>query len=87
MKLNSFLKRLTSRKFLMALAGFLMGLFTLLKIDQSTSVQVVGLIVSGISIAGYLIAETTLDHANIMNEYDSANYAEEEPTDENKIGF
>ena len=53
----------------MSLGGFLMGLFALLKIDHDVSVQVVGLILSGISIAGYLIAETSLDQLGMENNW------------------
>lgn len=69
MKGINILKKMTSRKFLISLGGFLMGLFALLKVDHDVSVQVVGLILSGISIAGYLIAETSLDQLGMENNW------------------
>lgn len=84
MKNKELLKKMTSRKFLLALAGFLMGLFTLLRVDKETSIQVVGLIVSGVSIGGYLFAEGTLDYVGMTYSDNPKHEATEDSQSEEK---
>lgn len=74
-------RKLTSRKFWMAVAGFVSGLLVAFGRSEATAVTVSGLIMSGASVLGYLLAEGLTDSAG-------AGGAEVEvPEEENRIGF
>lgn len=57
------IRKLTSRKFWMAIAGFVSGLLVALGEDAATAETVSGLIMSGASVLGYLLAEGLSDAA------------------------
>lgn len=57
------IRKLTSRKFWLALAGFIAGLYVALGGDAETAETVSGLIMSGASVLGYLLAEGLTDAA------------------------
>ena len=56
-------RKLTSRKLWMAVAGFVAGLIVALGKSQATEETVSGLIMSGASVLGYLLAEGLADSA------------------------
>ena len=72
-------RKLTSRKLWMAVAGFVAGLLVALGQSAATAETVSGLIVSGASVLGYLLAEGLTDSAGAGG----AGASEEE----NRIGF
>lgn len=57
------IRKLTSRKLWVALAGFIAGLYVALGGDAETAETVSGLIMSGASVLGYLLAEGLTDAA------------------------
>ena len=70
MKWNDIARKLTSRKFWMAVAGFVAGLLVALGQSAETAETISGLIMSGASVIGYLIAEGLTDAANTKAEDD-----------------
>lgn len=57
-------KKLTSRKFWLALAGFISGLIVAFGGAESTAQTVSGCILQGASVVGYLLAEGLTDAFN-----------------------
>ena len=57
-------RKLTSRKLWMAIAGFVAGLLVALGESAATAETISGLIMSGASVLGYLLAEGLADSAN-----------------------
>lgn len=57
-------RKLTSRKLWMAVAGFVAGLIVALGESAELAETVSGLIMSGASVLGYLLAEGLADSAN-----------------------
>ena len=72
-------RKLTSRKLWMAIAGFVAGLLVALGESAETAETISGLIMSGASVLGYLLAEGLADSANA-----EVIVTEEE---QNKIGY
>lgn len=72
-------RKLTSRKLWMAIAGFVAGLIVAFGKSEATAETVSGLIMSGASVIGYLLAEGLADSANA-----EVIVTEEE---QNKIGY
>lgn len=72
-------RKLTSRKLWMAVAGFVAGLIVALGESAELAETVSGLIMSGASVLGYLLAEGLADSANA-----EVIVTEEE---QNKIGY
>jgi len=60
---EAIIRKLTSRKLWVALAGFVAGLYVALGGDAETAETVSGLIMSGASVLGYLLAEGLTDAA------------------------
>ena len=56
-------RKLTSRKFWLALAAFVSGLIAAFGGTQSTAESVAGLILQGAAVLGYLLAEGLTDAA------------------------
>lgn len=61
MKKEDLVRKLTSRKFWMAVAGFVSGLIVALGESAATAETISGLIMSGASVLGYLLAEGLAD--------------------------
>ncbi len=57
-------RKLTSRKFWVALAGFVSGLIVLANGTQETADKISGAILSGGAVVGYVIGEGLADSAN-----------------------
>lgn len=64
MKKENIIRKLTSRKFWVAVAGFVSGLIIALDGDAETAETISGLILQGASVLGYLVAEGLTDAAN-----------------------
>lgn len=59
-------KKLTSRKFWMALALFVSDLIIAFGGTQDTAVQITGLIMAGAAVVAYIIGEGLVDAANAV---------------------
>lgn len=64
MKKEDLIRKLTSRKFWFALAGFVAGLIAAFGGSEATAAEVSGLIMSGASVLGYLLAEGLADYSH-----------------------
>ena len=64
MKKENIIRKLTSRKLWVAVAGFVSGLIIALDGDAETAETISGLVLQGASILGYLLAEGLADAAN-----------------------
>lgn len=58
------IRKLTSRKLWVAIAGFVSGLIIAFDGDAETAETISGLILQGASVLGYIIAEGMTDAAN-----------------------
>lgn len=74
MRREELLRKLTSRKLWMAIAGFVSGVILALGGDESRATAVAGIILQGASVLGYLLAEGLTDAA--VTEYRSEDYTE-----------
>ncbi len=63
--MKAFLKKLTSRKFLAAIAGFIAGLAMAFGLDESIVSSVAGAVVSIGSVVTYIITEGCIDAAAV----------------------
>ena len=61
--LQEIIRKLTSRKFWIAVAGFVSGLIIAFGGSESEAAEVAALILSGASVLGYLLAEGLSDAA------------------------
>lgn len=68
MKEINWKRKLTSRKFWVAVVGFATPLMTMLNVSDNTAVQVTALIMSGGTLIAYIIGEGMTDAANIETE-------------------
>lgn len=68
MKEINWAAKLTSRKFWLALAGFVSGLLLAFNVDSETAESISGLIMSGASVIAYIIGEGLADAAGAKNE-------------------
>lgn len=60
-------RKLTSRKFWAAVAGFVSGLIVAFGAAEATATQVTGLILSAGSIVAFILGESQIDAANVGN--------------------
>lgn len=63
MKKEDIIRKLTSRKFWIALAGFVSGLITAFGGSAGTAETVAGCILQGASVVGYILAEGLTDYS------------------------
>ena len=72
--------KLTSRKFWMAIVGFISGILMAFKVDAQTVETISGVVMAGASVIAYIIGEGLADaaHAN-----DDIYYIEDDSEDEN----
>lgn len=63
MKKIDWTRKLTSRKFWMAIVGFVTPIMTMLQVSESTAVQVTALIMAGGTLIAYIIGEGLTDAA------------------------
>ena len=64
MKKEDIIRKLTSRKFWVAVAGFVSGLIVAFDGDAETAETISGLILQGAAVLGYLVAEGLADSSN-----------------------
>lgn len=65
MSKSDIIRKLTSRKFWVAVAGFVSGLIVAFGGSESSAVTVSGIIMQGAVVLGYLLAEGLADAANV----------------------
>ena len=70
-------RKLTSRKFWMAVVGLVSGLLMAFKIDGETVETISGVIMSAASVIAYIIGEGMADAANATNLIDDTEGAKE----------
>ena len=68
MNKDDIIRKLTSRKFWLAVAAFVTGILTALKVDAGTAETVSGLIMAGASVIAYILAEGLVDAENKSEE-------------------
>lgn len=68
MNKDTIIRKLTSRKFWMALAAFVSGLIVAFGGESTTAETVAGLIMQGAAVVGYLLAEGLTDAAALKAE-------------------
>lgn len=61
---QNIIRKLTSRKLWVAVAGFVSGLIVAFDGDAETAETISGLILQGAAVLGYLVAEGLADSAN-----------------------
>ena len=64
MSKQALIRKLTSRKLWLALAGFISGLIVALNGEPTTAETVTALILSGASVVGYILGEGLADSGN-----------------------
>ena len=64
MEKENIIRKLTSRKFWVAVAGFVSGLVVAFNGDAETAETISGLILQGAAVLGYLLAEGLADSAH-----------------------
>lgn len=57
-------RKLTSRKFWLAIAGFVMGVLLAFGISEAEASQIGGIIMSAASVVAYIVGEGLADSAN-----------------------
>lgn len=65
--MKNFFKKLTSRKFLAALSGIVLGIAIIFGVDGDTVTTVAGAVTSLISTVTYIIAEGKIDANSVAN--------------------
>ena len=63
--MKSFLSKLTSRKFLAAIAGLVSGIAMVFGLDESIITQVSGAVISVASVIAYIVTEGKIDAAAV----------------------
>lgn len=61
MDIEQIVRKLTSRKLWLAVAGFVSGILVAFKVDAETVETISGLIMSGASVIAYIVAEGLVD--------------------------
>ena len=64
MNKEDLIRKLTSRKFWLAVATFVTGLLAAFKVDSGTVETVSGLIMSGAAVVAYIVSEGLVDANN-----------------------
>ena len=61
--------KLSSRRFWLAICGFIGGILMAMKMDETTVTQVTGIIMSGASVLAYILGESWTDAAGAQAGY------------------
>lgn len=64
MKKQEIIRKLTSRKFWLAVAGFVTPLLLAFGVAEDTATRVTGIIMAGADVLGYILAEGLVDVKN-----------------------
>ena len=82
MKTINWKRKLSSRKFLAAVAGIVTGLAMVFGLDENTIHTVAGAVVSAASVVAYIMAEGRVDAESVKNAADGVQGAAEAVRDE-----
>lgn len=74
--------KLTSRKFWMAIVGFVSGLLLALHMDEATVTQISGIIMAGASVVAYIIGEGLADAAGAQTIVEVGPEEEDKPPED-----
>lgn len=61
--MNTFIRKITSRKFVVAVIGVIVGLAAAFGVDATEYAQVAGLVTTAASVVAYIIGESKIDAA------------------------
>lgn len=61
--MSNFVRKITSRKFIVAIVGVIVGLAAAFGVDASEYAQVAGLVTTAASIVAYIVGESKIDAA------------------------
>lgn len=75
-------RKLTSRKFWAALAGFVSGLVAAFGGSEATATQITGLIMAGASVVAYILGEGWIDAANVNQSQEIPDPEKEKPPED-----
>lgn len=75
--MSNFLKKLTSRKFLAALAGIITGLAMVFGLDESIITTVAGAVTAMASVVTYIVSEGRVDAAAVKKAVEAMEDAKE----------
>lgn len=78
MSINDILRKITSRKFLAAVAGLVTGLAMAFGLDTGVITSVAGAVVSLVSVATYIVTEGKIDAAAVAQAVECVSTAVEE---------
>jgi len=67
------IRKLTSRKFWVAVAGFVAAMLTVMHVDEGTAAQVTALIMAAASVVSYIVGEGMADAAGIQTKEGESN--------------
>lgn len=76
------IRKLTSRKFWAAIAGFVTGLIIAFGGTEATATQVTALIMAGASVVAYILGEGLIDAASVQQEHLKEPSADKPPEEE-----
>lgn len=76
---ETIIRKLTSRKFWLAIASFVSMLMVYFGASESDAAQVASLVMAGATVIGYMIGEGLADSGNKDNAYDTYSDVQEEP--------
>ena len=71
MKKIDWTKKLSSRKFWMAMVGFVSSIMIAFNVDSGTAEQITAIIMSGGTLIAYILAEGFIDANNVNTEVDT----------------
>lgn len=83
--MSTFIQKITSRKFLAAIAGFVTGLAMVFGLDESIISSVAGAVVSVASVITYIITEGKVDAAAVAQATQAVQNAVDAVDDEEVI--
>ncbi len=86
MNANDILRKLTSRKFIAAAAGFVSGLSMVFGLDGEIITSVAGAVVSTASVVSYILAEGKIDAEGVKNAIEDAQQAADTIKDSTDTG-
>lgn len=84
--MNTFIRKISSRKFWIAIVGIVVGLAAAFGIDESEYAPVVGIIGAIASCVSYIIGESKIDAAGAGAVHNTEYYVETTTTNEPLIG-
>ena len=83
--MKDFIRKITSRKFIVALIGIIVGIAAVFGIDESEYAAIAGMVTALGSIVSYIIGEAKIDAASAaqpdINIFDNSPYEEEDEED------